>query len=291
MTARPGRSRVDVGPRRSRVGLGPRRGGATVGLRRGRSWAARVGAAAVVAGCLVVVAGCGAGPVDARAAAGSRLTPSPAGSSADPGRSVPDPADDAQTNQLRAASALRPCPTGPVTSGPAASGTAASGPAASGSAGGVPAAAGSAAAGPAGGVLPAVTLPCLGRGGAVELAALRGTPLVVTLWNSSCGPCRAELPLFDGFAQATGSRLVVLGINADEPAGDGLSYAASLGLTFPSLSDPDNVTRPLLGWIGLPVTYFYRSDGSLAGQHIGEITDRAMLASLVARQLGVSVPA
>ena len=61
-----------------------------------------------------------------------------------------------------------------------------------------------------------MTLPCLGGGPAVDLAALRG-PLVVNLWDSYCGPCREEMPVLQEFHDQYGDRVGVLGIDYEDP--------------------------------------------------------------------------
>ena len=53
--------------------------------------------------------------------------------------------------------------------------------------------------GPGGGALPTITLPCLGGGTSVDLSTLKG-PLVLSLWQAGCAPCR------EGDAGAAGLR-------------------------------------------------------------------------------------
>lgn len=136
--------------------------------------------------------------------------------------------------------------------------------------------------------LPATTFPCLGPGPAVNLAGLRGKPVVLNVWASWCPPCRAEMPLITDLAADAGESLVVLGIDVDDDPQAAVEFAAAAGLA--SVIDPDSITRVTLGWSGPPVTYFVRSDGVIAHRSYGAIPDAATLRELVATHLGVQVP-
>jgi thiol-disulfide isomerase/thioredoxin len=148
----------------------------------------------------------------------------------------------------------------------------------------------SAAAVPGG--LPALTLPCLGAGPAVNLAGLRGTALVVTLWAQYCGPCRDELPLFAQAAARAGERVRFLGIDLLEPRPDAaVGLLADSGVHFPSVRDDTGATRASLKWVGPPTTVFVRPDGTIAWTQIGQVPDLPTLLSLISTHLGVAVPA
>lgn len=135
--------------------------------------------------------------------------------------------------------------------------------------------------------LPATVFPCLGPGPAVNLAGLRGTPVVLNVWASWCPPCRAEMPLITDLAADAGDSLVVLGVDVDDDPQAAAEFAAAAGLA--SVIDAESLTRVTLGWTGPPVTYFVRADGVIAHTSYGAIPDEATLRDLVATHLGVQV--
>ncbi len=57
------------------------------------------------------------------------------------------------------------------------------------------------------------------EGGRIELASLKGKPLVINFWATWCPPCVREMPLLDGWArQHAGQGLTVLGLAVDSPS-------------------------------------------------------------------------
>jgi thiol-disulfide isomerase/thioredoxin len=139
--------------------------------------------------------------------------------------------------------------------------------------------------------LPDLTLPCLGDGPAVRLAGLRGTPTVVNVWASWCGPCREELSLFADVAGSSGTALRVVGIDATDDPPSALSLLADAGVHYPSVRDDTGSTKAPMGWgSGLPVTYFVDADGRIAFAKHGAVANADELRTLLADHLGVAVP-
>lgn len=148
--------------------------------------------------------------------------------------------------------------------------------------------------------LPALTIPCLGGGEAVDLARLRG-PMVLTFWASWCGPCRRELPIFQRFATKYAGQVAVLGIDYNDvnPAA-ALDLAKETGTRFPLLADTETAIAQKGGLpiSLLPTLAFLDADGELtrwggadSGVHVKpmEIRSLAELEGLVKEHLGDDV--
>lgn len=136
--------------------------------------------------------------------------------------------------------------------------------------------------------LPALRLPCVGSGAAVDLAALRG-PALVNLWWSGCEPCREESPLLQRLSAAAAGRVRVLGVDVEEPDA-GLRFAIAEGLHYPMVSDPHESVKDAGLLPGYPVTYFVDASGRRVAAHPGAYASAGALRADVRRYLGVDVP-
>jgi len=133
------------------------------------------------------------------------------------------------------------------------------------------------------GDLPKATLPCLGGGASVPLAALRG-PMVINVWAQYCGPCRAEMPHIEAFFKKYGSRVAVLGVDYQDFQPDlALGFAKTVGATYPLVADLQPVIRTNV----LPETILIDANGKIAYQQPVAIGSEAELAQLVTQHLGV----
>jgi cytochrome c biogenesis protein CcmG/thiol:disulfide interchange protein DsbE len=133
--------------------------------------------------------------------------------------------------------------------------------------------------------LPHVTLQSLGGGKAVDLSALRG-PMVVNLWASWCGPCRAELPHYQAFAQKYAGKVGVLGVDWQETRiAKARALARQTGVTYPLVADPGGRLRVRF----LPQVILVDQDGKIAYEQYLQIKSLAQIEKLVKEHLKVPV--
>ncbi|MCW2752509.1 MAG: TlpA family protein disulfide reductase [Aeromicrobium sp.] len=136
--------------------------------------------------------------------------------------------------------------------------------------------------------LPDVTLKCLGGGTSVRLAGLTGTPTVINLWASWCGPCREELPLLARADKAYGQRVRILGVDFADAAPDAaIALAKASGVTYPSLVDRSSSIKAALRVIGLPQTVFVDAQGRMVATERGPFRSYADLTAAIRTHLGV----
>ena len=125
-------------------------------------------------------------------------------------------------------------------------------------------------------------LPALDLAGFRELLGqVRGTPLVVNVWASWCGPCQEEAPRMAA-AAAGNPGVQFLGVDILYTRSDARGFLAEHGWTFPSVFDATGAIRDGLGLLGQPVTLFYAADGSLASTYTGPIPEAELTARIAA---------
>ena len=120
-----------------------------------------------------------------------------------------------------------------------------------------------------------------------RLRDLRGYPVVINKWASWCGPCRAELPVFQAVATARGREIAFLGVNSRDKRPAAESFAARYPVPYPSYEDEDErIARALDAPSNFPVTVFLDERGRTAFIHQGGYATRADLAADIERHLG-----
>jgi thiol-disulfide isomerase/thioredoxin len=138
--------------------------------------------------------------------------------------------------------------------------------------------------------LPDVTLPCLGKGPAVHLAGLVGTPTVINVWGSWCIPCRKETGALSSVYDALKPKVRFLGVDTADDANSALDFGTHVtpAVRYPSVLDPDK--KVLLGLArspGPPETAFVDAAGVVVHVHVGPYDDAAQLRADIAKYLHV----
>ena len=123
----------------------------------------------------------------------------------------------------------------------------------------------------------------------ITLSELRGRPVLINLWASWCGPCRAEMPAIQEVSEAyADAGLVVLAVNAtnQDSRANALAFAEEHGLDFPILFDVEGLVSQAYRLQALPSTYFVDEFGVIEEVVIGGPMAEALLRTRVERLFG-----
>jgi cytochrome c biogenesis protein CcmG/thiol:disulfide interchange protein DsbE len=130
-------------------------------------------------------------------------------------------------------------------------------------------------------------------GRSVQLADLRGRPVLVNIWASWCGPCKAEMPalqrLYQNY-QARGFEILAVNSTSQDSRENALTFAQNLGLTFPILFDTQGEVARLYQAPSLPSSFFVDKDGMIQEVVIGGPMADALLRVRVDRLFGSVEP-
>jgi cytochrome c biogenesis protein CcmG/thiol:disulfide interchange protein DsbE len=123
-----------------------------------------------------------------------------------------------------------------------------------------------------GDLAPAITGTAL-DGSSVDLAGLRGHPVVVNFWASWCTPCRDEFPLFRDRLATLGPTdgLKIIGVMYKDQPELARQFLAEFGATWPTVPDPDGSIAAAYRVVAPPQTYFIDANGVLRAIQIGEV--------------------
>lgn len=102
------------------------------------------------------------------------------------------------------------------------------------------------------------------------LSAYRGKPLVLNVWASWCGPCRAEMSSLIRLAQRLGPHANVIGISTDDHPERAQAFLKQTGITLPMYLDrPPWPLENMLGADRLPLTLLVDAQGLIRARHVG----------------------
>jgi thiol-disulfide isomerase/thioredoxin len=114
------------------------------------------------------------------------------------------------------------------------------------------------------------------EGSALNLATLRGKPVVLNIWGSWCPPCAKEAPAVQAAATELGDKVSFVGVDIGDDAVDqAQAFQRHFNLTYPSLVDKGDLLLALHGSVPAqspPVTLVLDAQGRIAARFVGPIT-------------------
>ena len=122
-----------------------------------------------------------------------------------------------------------------------------------------------------------------------RLRALRGIPVVVTQWSSTCEPCQAEFPYFQRLSATLGRRVAFIGNDAGDTTAGAKSWLRRFPVSFPSYADASGAIALALNPVfalDTPVTYLYTRSGT-QWIHPGSYVSEKALRQEIRHDLGV----
>jgi cytochrome c biogenesis protein CcmG/thiol:disulfide interchange protein DsbE len=103
-----------------------------------------------------------------------------------------------------------------------------------------------------------------------RLRQLRGYPVVISAWSSSCAPCQAEFPIFAAASARYGRRVAFIGADTNDSPGPARSFLAHHPISYPSYPTTSSGLSPWASIEGLPTTIYLSSSGKVLNVHTGE---------------------
>jgi cytochrome c biogenesis protein CcmG/thiol:disulfide interchange protein DsbE len=130
---------------------------------------------------------------------------------------------------------------------------------------------------------PALIAPEL-DGKPFDLAALRGSVVIVNFWASWCAPCRAEMPLLNRFYlehRAQGLQLV--GVSVDEPGDRAAVERIMHQFSYPAVLAANAKTNGFGPPLAVPMTWIIDASGVVRSRLVSgnAVTEAALTQAVV----------
>ena len=120
----------------------------------------------------------------------------------------------------------------------------------------------------------------------------QGKPVVLNLWAGLCPPCRLEMPDFQEASDEFGDDVLLIGLDVGPFTNlgtnkEGQELIQELGITYPTGTTSDAGVIQDYQLLGMPATYFIKTDGEIARIWTGLLT-KDKLTELVEELIEVS---
>jgi cytochrome c biogenesis protein CcmG, thiol:disulfide interchange protein DsbE len=110
-------------------------------------------------------------------------------------------------------------------------------------------------------------------GAPFDIAAQKGSVVLLNVWATWCNPCRFEIPELEKMYEANARRgFKIIGVSVDEgDAAEVKKFVAEQKMTYPIVLDPDGRIANVLSTTVLPTTVLLNRQGKIVWREIGAI--------------------
>lgn len=118
----------------------------------------------------------------------------------------------------------------------------------------------------------------------VDLADLRGEPVVLPVWGSWCVPCRAEAPDVVAAAEELEDTASFVGVNIRDNEGSARGFEREFDVPYPSIVDDGTALVSFPGTLTpqtVPAFVVLDEEGRVAASILGELPSTQTLVDLV----------
>lgn len=95
-----------------------------------------------------------------------------------------------------------------------------------------------------------------------RLSELRGKPLIINVWASWCGPCRAEMGSLERLSRRYGGKQFnIIGVSTDDHVNAAAAFLRQANVTFDNYHDRNLLLESMLGANTIPLTVLIDAQG------------------------------
>jgi len=96
----------------------------------------------------------------------------------------------------------------------------------------------------------------------IKLSDFKGKPLIINVWASWCGPCRAEMGSLERLSKLyNGKEFNIIGVSTDDDSRAASAFIKQSGVTFKNFLDRKLLLENMLGADRIPLTILVDADG------------------------------
>ena len=127
---------------------------------------------------------------------------------------------------------------------------------------------------------PPFTLKAVNTGQLIDVASLRGKPVVLNFWATWCEPCYQEHPVLIENAERIGSQVQFVGVVFNDSEDKINAFLRQRGSAYPTLLDEQGKTAIAYGVGGVPETYFINPRGVIVAKFAGPMSTEVLQANV-----------